>query len=235
MRPPSEWLTRASAFDIIVSMSGDNGKLPPPKLVFEHEHEDKPRSPSLEELLEEASRVQALAFGAGTLVGECLDTHNPHLPGRVLVRARTDDGALAHAWLPMLAQLRVRAGTRVLLCKPNNWAEPVVIGALTGLEPASESAIASEADRSSGDDPQLRLEPGQTLVITGPTGQPLIRVGAADNGEPHIELLGAGVSIDVDGCLRIGADRIELESRAGGIDLRTDGDAIVRGRVIRLN
>jgi hypothetical protein len=235
MRPPSEWLTRASAFDIIVSMSGDNGKLPPPKLVFEHEHEDKPRSPSLEELLEEASRVQALAFGAGTLVGECLDTHNPHLPGRVLVRARTDDGALAHAWLPMLAQLRVRAGTRVLLCKPNNWAEPVVIGALTGLEPASESAIASEADRSSGDDPQLRLEPGQTLVITGPTGQPLIRVGAAANGEPHIELLGAGVSIDVDGCLRIGADRIELESRAGGIDLRTDGDAIVRGRVIRLN
>ena len=40
----------------------------------------------------------------------------------------------------MLAHLRVRAGSRVLLSKPNNWAEPVVIGALTGLEPASESA-----------------------------------------------------------------------------------------------
>jgi hypothetical protein len=220
---------------MIASMSSADGKLPPPKLVLEREYEGKPRSPSLEELLEEASRVQALAFGAGTLIGECLDTHNPHLPGRVLVRARTDDGTLAHAWLPMLAQLRVRAGSRVLLSKPNNWAEPVVIGALTGLDPASESATTSEADASSGDDPRLRLEPGQTLVITGPTGQPLIRVGATDSGEPHIQLLGAGASIDVDGCLRIGADRIELESRAGGIDLRTDGDAIVRGRVIRLN
>jgi hypothetical protein len=210
-------------------MSGADGKLPPPKLVLEREHEDKPRSPSLEELLEEASRVQALAFGAGTLIGECLDTHNPHLPGRVLVRARIEDGTLAHAWLPMLAQLRVRAGSRVLLSKPNNWAEPVVIGALTGLEPASEIV------EPSSDDPQLRLEPGQTLVIIGPSGRPLIRIGAADSGEPRIELLGTDASIDVDGCLRIGAERIELESRAGGIDLRTDGDAIVRGRVIRLN
>jgi hypothetical protein len=222
---------------MVAAMSGADGKLPPPKLVLEreHEHEEaKPRSPSLEELLEEASRIQALAFGAGTLIGECLDTHNPHLPGRVLVRARTDDGTLAHAWLPMLAQLRVRAGTRVLLSKPNNWPEPVVIGALTGLEPASEPASELTASESGGD-PQLRLEPGQTLVITGPTGQPLVRVGANESGDPHIELLGTGASIDVDGCLRIGADRIELESRAGGIDLRTEGDAIVRGRVIRLN
>jgi hypothetical protein len=91
-------------------MSGPDGKLPPPKLLLEQEpdHLPKPRSPSLEELLEEASRVQALAFGAGTLIGECLDTHNPHL--RVRGRARAGHASVVAATLT----LQEREASRLL-------------------------------------------------------------------------------------------------------------------------
>jgi len=35
--------------------------------------------------------------------------------------------------------------------------------------------------------------------------------------------------------MRLRADTVEIVSAHGGIDLRTDGDAVVRGRTIRLN
>src|SRR5262245_44557263 len=110
----------------------DDASDPNAPVVLELTPESKP--PTLEELLEHASRMQAVRFGAGTLVGECLDTHHPHLPHRVFVRARDHDGEPVCAWLPVLDQLRVRAGSKVLLSKPDNWPEPVVVGVLLGLE-----------------------------------------------------------------------------------------------------
>lgn len=186
-------------------------------------------SPTLEELLEHASRMQAVRFGGGTLVGECLDTHHPHLPHRVFVSARDQDGAPVCAWLPVLDQLRVRAGAKVLLSKPDNWPEPVVVGVLLGLERPAEQreSVASEG-------PSLRLELGQALVITGPDAQPLLQVSATAEG-PKIQLFQADVEVDLPGCVRIGADRIELHSRAGGVDIRSEGDTVVRSRFIRLN
>jgi hypothetical protein len=201
-------------------------QLPPPDLPDEDTHSAQPGA-TLEQLLELASRAQAARFGNGTLVGECLDTHNPHLPRRVLVRARDEDGKPVVAWLPVLADLRVRAGHKVLLSKPDNWPEPIVVGAIEGLEQ-------TEAPTRVDDGPALRLERGQAIVITDPAGQPLFELQATADG-PRIALLGADVSIDTKGSLRIGAERIELCARAGGVDIRTDGDAIVRGRVIRLN
>jgi hypothetical protein len=186
-------------------------------------------SPTLEELLEHASRTQAVRFGGGTLVGECLDTHHPHLPHRVFVQARDRDGVPVCAWLPVLDHLRVRVGAKVLLSKPDNWPEPVVVGVLLGLERPAErrESVASEG-------PSLRLELGQALVITGPDAQPLLQVSATADG-PKVELFQADVEVDLPGCVRIGADRIELHSRAGGVDIRSEGDTIVRSRVIRLN
>ena len=59
---------------------------------------DEPTTPTLDELLELAARSQAAQVGAGTLVGECLDTHHPHLPGRVFVRVRDQEGVPVMAW-----------------------------------------------------------------------------------------------------------------------------------------
>jgi hypothetical protein len=187
------------------------------------------RSPTLEELLEHASHMQAVRFGGGTLVGECLDTHHPHLPHRVFVEARDRDGEPVRAWLPVLDHLRIRAGAKVMLSKPDNWPEPVVVGVLLGLE-----QHATQDGAAASDGPSLRLELGQALVITGPNAQPLLQVSATADG-PKIELFQADVAIDMPGCVRIGADRIELRSRAGGVDIRSDGDTIVRSRFIRLN
>jgi hypothetical protein len=205
--------------------------LPPPDLPSV---DLQPAATTLEQLLEQASRVQAARFGNGTLVGECLDTHNPHLPHRVLVRARDEDGMPVVAWLPKFAELRVRAGHKVLLSKPENWPEPVVIGVVAGLERPDEQPARQPAEQPAPEQPSLRLEQGQALVITDPAGQPIFELRATIDG-PRIALLGADVSLEAPGSLRIGAERIELSARAGGVDIRTDGDAIVRGRVIRLN
>jgi hypothetical protein len=192
---------------------------------------------TLEQLLEVATRAQAARFGSGTLVGECLDTHNPHLPRRVFVRARDEDGQQVTAWLPVLDQLRIRPGDKLLLSKPDNWPEPVVLGVLAGLErpvDANAADAASQTAAAATGDPHLRLEPGQSVVITNPEGQPMLSLRATAQG-PQVELLAANVSFDMPGCVRIGAERIELHSREGGVDIRSDGDTIVRSRVIRLN
>ncbi len=190
--------------------------------------------PMLQELLEQASRVHATRFGAGTLVGECVDTHHPHLPRRVLVSVTDDQGKPAAAWLPTLADLRIRAGQKVLVSKPDNWPEPVVVGVLAGLERSAPIPAEVELEAIEPESAQLRLGSGEALVVTGPDGRPLLQITHSPEG-PQLRLLQANVAVDTPGTLRLGADRIELHAREGGVDIRTDGDAIVRARIIRLN
>lgn len=212
--------------------SREDGKQPGSVPTLESDPSSAPLS-TLEQLLEHATRTQAARFGSGTLVGECLDTHNPHLPRRVFVRARDEDGNQVSAWLAVLDQLRIRPGDKLLLSKPDNWPEPVVLGVLAGLERPSDADPAPRSPAAAGD-PQLRLEPGQSVVITNPEGQPMLSLSATAQG-PRVELLAANVSFDMPGCVRIGAERIELHSREGGVDIRSDGDTVVRSRIIRLN
>lgn len=194
----------------------------------------QPPTPTLQELLEHTSRVQAASMRSGTLVGECLDTHHPHLPRRVLVRVRDESGKPISAWLPTLVELRIRVGNKLLLSKPDNWPEPVVLGVLGGLDAPAPEPDLSLATEPASSDPQLRLEQGETLQVTGPEGQPLLTISATVDG-PVVKLLRSNVEIDMPGVLRIGADRIELAAREGGVDIRADGDTIVRSRTIRLN
>jgi hypothetical protein len=52
---------------------------------------------------------------------------------------------------------------------------------------------------------------------------------------PVVELGDGNVELAAARTLRLSADTIELVSAAGGIDLRTEGDTVVRAQVIRLN
>ncbi len=199
-------------------------------------------TPRLDELLELAAKSHSMRIGSGTLVGECLDTHHPHLPRRVFVRVRDSEGTPVMAWLPTLAQLRIRAGHRVLISKPENWPEPVVTGVIAGLERPSEDGgpsqaqvpVAGDPSSDTPPEPELRLAQGERLLIRGPDGTVLMRIAATAAG-PEFTLLGPDANFELPGRLRIGAEQIELHAGAGGVDIRTEGDTVVRARFIRLN
>ncbi|NVB42384.1 hypothetical protein G6O69_31465 [Pseudenhygromyxa sp. WMMC2535] len=194
-------------------------------------------TPTLDELLAHAARSQAALVGGGSLVGECLETHHPHLPRRVFVRVRDPDGVPIMAWLPTLDGLRVRVGDRVLLTRPDNWPEPVVTGVLAGLggpKPEPEPDPEAEPARDAEPGPELQLQAGERLTVRGPEGAVLLRIASTTRG-PELTLLDRDVDFEIPGRLRLGAQKIELHAGAGGIDVRTEGDAVVRGRVIRLN
>lgn len=209
----------------------DSVALASPRLDFE-------LTESLDQLLERAARASSstLDFGA-TAVGECVDTHNPHLPGRVLVQARDRKGTPQTAWLPALVGLELRIGARVLVTKPDNWPEPIVTGAVGGLESSrSRPSEGPQAPRPSSDEraPRVQLDAGEQLEICGPTGAPIARVRSTPGG-PELSLLTPDLELRVPGKLRLSAERIELRAQQGGVDVRSPGDTIVRSRTIQLN
>jgi hypothetical protein len=163
---------------------------------------------------------------ASVVVGEVLDTHHPHLPGRVLVRWLESAGVEVEQWLQRERHLSLRKGDRVLVTLPAGHPQWIVTGAL-GRE--------SQSPEPEQDGVQtLRLEPGQSLRILSHEGQPLLAVRQGADG-PVLELGDGNVEIKAARTLRIQADTIELAAAQGGIDLRTEGETVLRARTIRLN
>ncbi|HEU5074333.1 MAG TPA: hypothetical protein VFU02_09170 [Polyangiaceae bacterium] len=162
----------------------------------------------------------------GVAVGEVLDTHHPHLPGRVLVRWLELDGKEVERWLQRERHLSLLKGDRVLVTLPVGWNQWIVTGAL-GRE-AREPAVDVENAR------ELRLGPGETLRVLSHEGQPLLSLTQGIDG-PVLQLGDGNVELKVARTLRIKADTVELAAGEGGIDLRTDGDSVMRARTIRLN
>jgi len=192
-----------------------------------------PDGKTFQEVIEAALEGQAAnnAEGAveatGCTVGEVLDTHHPHLPGRVFVRWITAERKTQEHWLQAERHLRLRKGDRVLMTLPTGWKQWVVTGALgRELEPAPEET---------GDDLQeLRLAQGQAVRITSHDGTPLLTVRQGVDG-PEFQLATDNVELKAKRTLRLTADTIELHAQHGGVDLRTEGDAVLRARTIRLN
>lgn len=182
----------------------------------------------IESALEGQAQVEAGDDGEvrGTVVGEVLDTHHPHLPGRVFVRWLNSEKKTVEHWVRAERHLSLKAGDRVLLTLPMGWKEWVVTGAL-GRESAVPVEDASNAT-------QLRLGPGEALQILSHDGSLLVTVRQGAEG-PEFELGNGHVELKSKRTLRLAADTIELEAANGGIDLRTEGDAVVRARTIRLN
>ena len=191
-----------------------------------------PDGKTFQEVIEEVLEGQAGAAASegepspGCIVGEVLDTHNPHLPGRVFVRWLNAEQKKRELWVQAERHLRLRKGDRVIMTMPTGWKQWVVTGALgRAFEPAAEPPE---------DIPELRLEPGQAVRIVGHDGSALLTVRQGADG-PELQLGTGNVELKVARTLRLSADTIELHAKHGGVDLRTDGDAVLRARTIRLN
>lgn len=191
-----------------------------------------PDGKTFQEVIEEAleGRVAEAASegveAAGCIVGEVLDTHHPHLPGRVFVRWINAEHKPVELWVQAERHLRLRKGDRVILMMPTGWKQWVVTGALgRDLETPPEPTE---------DVPELQLEPGQAVRIVNHDGTALITVRQGVDG-PELQLGTGNVELKAARTLRIAADTIELHAKHGGVDLRTEGDAVVRARTIRLN
>lgn len=191
-----------------------------------------PDGKTFQEVIEEALEgraAQAASAGveaAGCIVGEVLDTHHPHLPGRVFVRWLDAEHQTVELWVQAERHLRLRKRDRVILTMPTGWKQWVVTGALgRELEPPPEPTEAV---------PELKLEPGQAVRIVSHDGTALITVRQGVDG-PELQLGTGNVELKAARTLRITADTIELHAKQGGVDLRAEGDTVVRARTIRLN
>ncbi|MFZ5892480.1 MAG: hypothetical protein ACOY0T_15580 [Myxococcota bacterium] len=173
-----------------------------------------------------SSGPQASAASTCVVVGEIVDTHNPHLPGRVLTRWLDAAGVPIERWLQRERYLSLRPGDRVLVTLPAGWNEWIVTGVL-GREVSPVEA--DEANLQT-----LQLGPGEAVRVVSHTGEPLLTLRQAPEG-PVLELAKGNVELAVERTLRLRADTIELVSSHGGIDVRSEGDAVLRARTIRLN
>jgi hypothetical protein len=181
-----------------------------------------------------ASSSGSTIAGSPVAVGEIVDTHHPHLPGRVLVRWWPSTDGERSEWLHHERHLTLARGERVLVTLPLGWSEWLVTGAL-GRMSTAEPASTEAAPASSGEAaPRLQLEPGQALVIVGHDGSPLLQLRQAGDGL-RLELSRAEIEIKAQRRLRLSADSIEIAAGPGGVDVRTDGEAVTRARAIRLN
>lgn len=187
-----------------------------------------PEPQSLSELMWAgvAKGMQLPASFPAATVGECVDDRHPAVDGKLLIAYPRFDGCVQERWLASMQGLRVRAGDRVILVRPGNWPEPVIVGVLCGVDEETEPRMRSG--------PTVRLDEHDTLQVAGADGSPLVEISRGQSG-PVVHLLQADVEIRTPGKLRISARSIEMESRQGDVQIAARDDVVVRGSMIRLN
>lgn len=159
------------------------------------------------------------------IVGEVVETRHPERPGRVLVQWRDRERQTMTEWLLPERHLALRIGDRVLLALPEGWNEWIVTGALGG-EPTAPTAPPEHAR-------QVTLEPGEVVRFVAHDGRPLVTVRQSADG-PLVELGEGNVELKAGRTLRLSAQTVEITA-SSSIDVRAEGDTVVRGRTIRLN
>ena len=185
-----------------------------------------PEAPQPAELLTyDAPPSPAPSMRSSVVVGEVMETQHPLRPGRVLVSWRDAQRQTMTEWLLPERHLTLRAGDRVLLALPEGWNEFIVTGALGG-EPTAPQAPPEHERR-------VTLQPGEVVRFVGHDGQPLVTVRQSPDG-PVVELGEGNVELKAARTLRLSAQKVEITASTG-IDVRADGDTVVRGRTIRLN
>jgi hypothetical protein len=161
---------------------------------------------------------------ATLVVGDVVDTHHPSLPGRVLVRWLDERVTEREEWLEPERHLSLVNGDRVLVTRPTGWRQWIVTGAL-GRGSGSPSAATTQV---------LRLGPNETLSIQGHDGNPLLTLHQGPQGL-KLELSSENLEVSALRTLRLSAHTIEIVSADGGITLRTEGETVVRAKLIHLN
>jgi hypothetical protein len=181
----------------------------------------------LEAAIEEQRAKQPTEAPSGTVVvaGDVLDTHHPSLPGTVLVRFLDDQSVQHEDWLEAERHLTLVKGDRVLVTRPMGFQDWFVTGALGRRTQAARAEAPAQL---------LRLAPGESLTVQAHDGSPLVTLHQGPEG-PRLEVSQENLEISAKQTLRLSAGTIELVSREGGIALNTEGEAVVRASIIRLN
>lgn len=159
-------------------------------------------------------------------VADCVDDRHPTLASRVLARWSAADGQTQEAWVPVLHGLTVRSGDRLLLVRPRNWAESIVVGVVDGYRRRPPTSANGGLVSSLRRDERIRIETED--------GTPLVEVAPGEQG-PVVRLLSSDVDLDVPGRLRVRAAAIELEARSGELRASASGDVVIDGELIHLN
>lgn len=180
----------------------------------------------LEAILSREPEPKPLLVAGLPLVGECLDDRHPTLLGRYLVRSDGPDGVPAEQWLASLYGLAVRRHDRVLLVRPGNWPEPVIVGVIDGFARRPEVPAAVGAS--------LELRADEVIRVHGSRGEPLVEVRQAEGG-PIVRLLAEDANLEMPGKLKLAAKSIELQATFGGIKIAATDDVRVTGESISLN
>lgn len=198
----------------------------------DHEHAE-PAATEASSPIEAPSPIAGVGTGRpspptvdGLLVADCIDARHPTLVGRVLCRTASADGAPVERWVPTLMHLPVREGDRVLLARPQNLAEPVVVGVLDGFTPRPEPARTPAAVRSLAADETVRFESAR--------GEPLVEIAPGEAG-PVVRLLSSGVEVESPGAVRLRAASVAIEATQGEVRVAASDDVVVQGEAIHLN
>jgi hypothetical protein len=192
-------------------------------------HRTSPTEPSTHEVVDallDVSPDASLMATHASVVAECVSDRHPTLQGRILVRLVGERGTAIDRWVPTLHGLPVREGDRVLLTKPVNFGEPVVVGVLDGFSKRPVVAKVAAATVAIRRDETVRVETHE--------GVPLLELYESEGG-PVVRLVHADVDIEVKGSLRLSAARLELVAREGEARLSATDDVVVSGENIQLN
>ncbi len=204
---------------------GPSPKAEPEQRQAEQEpHEEA--STSRPDLLELAPSPGAALVGNAPMVGRCIEERHPTLQGRVRVAIGDACGETTECWLPKLQGLAVREGDQVLLTKPSNWSEAVVVGVLDGFASRPETAKSAGAEVS--------LQPDECLRISNHDGTPLLELQGSVSG-PMVRLLSDDVHLQARGALRLSGKSVSLQAEQGEATIEASADVVVQGENIQLN
>lgn len=183
----------------------------------------------LSSLLENTAFVsdpqRELGVAGRSLVGVCMEDQHPVLLGRVRVHWKALEGD-GDAWVPVLRHVSVRPGDQVLLSRPENGLEFVVVGVVDGFAHRPRPQQRASA--------RLELKADEVVCIEDARGRPLLELRAGESG-PVVRLVQKDLALEVDGALAFRADSIRMHAREGAIEIDAADDICLKGEVINLN
>ncbi|MBN1550036.1 hypothetical protein JW979_01150 [bacterium] len=160
------------------------------------------------------------------LIGICTSDRHPTLSGRVKVEWTEGSGQKFSRWLPCLKGVEPSLHDRLLVSKPKNYPEGIVLGILDGFHPRSAP------EKQTG--PSMTLKRHESVCITSLNGEPLLKISMDKHG-PVVQLMIDKVQLEFPGELRVSADSIGFLARKGEINLEASDDVIIKGETIALN